>query len=397
MVRPLLTLGYLADRKEIDLVSADGREAYDIKIGGRGVRDLRNSIFGLATFLVRNPEVKRGFVLTSLVRISAGRVRAEWERVGQALRPELGGRMQLVAVVEGREVVLGAEGKRTPVVERFLEWVKAEAGAGGGSKAGGEGERDTRGGGGGGSLGVSWKHLEVEKVLLHRWLLDEGAIAVGTLARQVGCSYPTAIEAVRRLSATEGLIARGRARSVALARYPRDRWTELLRAQRLVYPAAEFVSPVAEPGAVDGILRRLQRTKPKDAALGGVVAARRWDPLFDLNGTPRIDVVLHAPMTRARTGGGGGWAKQASEFARRIDPALQRRGAATGSSSSQVRGATVLVLHRTYRREALFLEEAGAPMPWADPVEVICHLNEMGLTAQAGELVRRLRGEGKSS
>ena len=57
----------------------------------------------------------------------------------------------------------------------------------------------------------------------------------------------------------------------------------------------------------------------------------------------------------------------------------------------------MLVLHRTYRREALFLEEAGAAMPWADPVEVICHLNEMGLTAQAGELVRRLRGEAKSS
>jgi hypothetical protein len=243
-------------------------------------------------------------------------------------------------------------------------------------------------------MGVSWKHLEVEKVLLHRWLLDEGPIAVGTLSKQVGCSYPTAMEAVRRLSATEGLIARGRARSVALARYPRDRWAELLRAQRLVYPPAEFVNPVAEPGAVDGILRRLQRTKPKDAALAGVVAARRWDASFDLNGTPRIDVVLHAPMGRGRTG--SGWAKQASDFARRIDPALQRRTGSSGSSSSQVRGATVLVLHRTYRREALFLEEPGAPMPWADPVEVICQLNEMGLTAQAGELVRRLRGEGKS-
>ena len=266
--------------------------------------------------------------MTSLVRISAGRVRAEWERVGQALRPEVGARMQLVAVVEGREVMEGAKGERTPVVERFLEWVKEEAAGTGGIRNRRVGASAEWRGAGGGSLGVSWKHLEVEKVLLHRWLLDEGPIAVGALSQQVGCSYPTAMEAIRRLSATEGLIARGRARSVALARYPRDRWAELLRAQRLVYPPVEFVNAVAEPGAVDGILRRLQRSKPKDAALG-VVVARRWDPSFDLNGTPRIDVVLHAPAGRARTGGGGGWAKLASEFARRIDPALQRRAAAS--------------------------------------------------------------------
>jgi hypothetical protein len=114
--------------------------------------------------------------------------------------------------------------------------------------------------------------------------------------------------------------------------------------------------------------------------------------LFDLNGTPRIDVVLHRPTARGGSGdGGGGGArlKEAMEFARRLDPALKRR-------SPQVHGATVLVLHRTYRRDPLFLEEAQSPVAWADPVEVLCHLNDLGLTAQAGQLFRQLRGEGKS-
>jgi hypothetical protein len=192
------------------------------------------------------------------------------------------------------------------------------------------------------------------------------------------------------LSAGEGgLIERGRGRSVALARYPRERWAELLRAQRLVYPPEEFVDPVGEPGAVEGILRRLDRLRPKGAAVGGVLAARRWDPSFDLNGTPRVDVVLHRPAP-GRAPSRGDWIREAGEFVKRLDPALKRR------SSAQARGATVLVVHQTYRREALFLVEPQSPMPWADPVEVLCQLNEMGLTAQAGQMVQRLRKDVKA-
>src|SRR4051812_30633837 len=104
-IRPMLALGYVADREGIELVSGEGREAYGIKLRGRGVRDVRDAVLGLATFLTRHPGVERGYVLTSLVRISTARVRTEWERIQQVLRPEIGARMRLVAVVDGREVV----------------------------------------------------------------------------------------------------------------------------------------------------------------------------------------------------------------------------------------------------------------------------------------------------
>jgi hypothetical protein len=263
------------------------------------------------------------------------------------------------------------------VVERFLEFARKSSG--GDARNVSPKADDARAGG---SPGPTWKHLEVEKVLVHRWLLGEGPIAVGALIRQVGCSYPTAIQAIRRLSAS-GLIERGRGRSVALARYPRDRWADLWRVQRTVYPPEEFVDPTGDPGAVEGILRRLNRLRPKGAAIGGVVAARAWDPAFDLNGTPRVDVVVQAPA--ARGSDSGRWIREATEFIRRLDPALVRR-------TRDVRGATVLALHPTYRREALF-REAVPPLdvPLAGPVEVLFHLNELGLTAQAGALLGHLR------
>jgi hypothetical protein len=377
--RPFLAKGYSAGTGGGDLISPDKRDVYEIKVGGRGVRDLRNAAVGLATYLPAHAKTRRGYVLASLMRISAGRVRTEWDRMQQVLLPDIRARMNLVAVVDGTEIVELPRPQRTAVVDRFLETVAKKSDRDSQSSA----PRQSKAAN---PLGMTWKHLEVEKVLLHRWLLGEGPIPVGTLCRQVGCSYPTAIQAIGRLSALE-LIERGRGRSVGLARYPRDRWSELLRAQRLVYPPEEFVNPIAEPGAVDGIVGRLNRLRPKGAAVGGVVAARRWDPSFDLNGTPRIDVVLHIPATR--TPSGEDWIRNATEFARRLDPALKRR-------SPQVRGATVLVLHPMYRKGPLFLEEPQSPMPWADPVEVLCHLNDLGLTAQAGQLIQRLRQDLKA-
>ena len=370
--REFLSKGYRRERDGVDLISPDNKCAYEIKTSDRGIRELRNAAFGLAFALSQNPRIRQGFVLASLDRISAKRVMTEWTHIRQILLPDLASRIHLAAVVQEKDVVEVPKGARTPVVDRFFEIARrrSKERAPTGVKVAGT------------TVVTTWKHLEVEKVLLHRWLLGEGTIPIGTLCRQVGCSYPTATQTIGRLGAGN-LIVRGRGRSVGLAKYPRDRWAELLRAQRLVYPPMQFVSSINEPGAVDSIVRRLNRLRPSGAAVGGVVAARRWDPSFDLNGTPRVDVVLQTPAKRSAAADDD-WIRIASEFVRRIDPALNPK-------SPQVNGATVLVLHAMYRKEPLFLEEPRATMPWADPVEVICHLNELGLTAQAGQMLQRLR------
>src|SRR6185437_13867351 len=182
-VTQFLSLGYRTDVDGTDLSSPDGRESYQIKFTGRGIRDLRDATLRLATFCARHPNVERGYLLASLIRVSASRIKAEWGLIKQVLLPELGARMQVVAVVDGTEVVEPAHLRSTPVIDWFLEMGrKASVPPESRSTFSEEDSFTARN-----PLGVTWKHLEVEKVLVHRWLLGEGSIAVGTLSRQVGC------------------------------------------------------------------------------------------------------------------------------------------------------------------------------------------------------------------
>jgi hypothetical protein len=128
-------------------------------------------------------------------------------------------------------------------------------------------------------------------------------------------------------------------------------------------------------GGAEGLLARLRRHPPPGVslALGGVAAARHWDPAFDLHGTPRIDVVLHAEQSQHVD----------LDFVKRLDPALRPLG-------GDVRGSVVLVVHPIRRRKALFAPKSGETLPFADPVETILHLNDLGLTAQAGDLAARM-------
>src|SRR5207237_2749642 len=170
--------------------------------------------------------------------------------------------------------------KQAAIGKRFLEITTQLDG--GGKPAWGKARIADR------AVAPSWRHLEVEKVLLHRWLLKEGAISMSDLAGEVGCSYPTVQHVVNRL-ASRGVIARERKRSVALKKFSRADWAELLTTWRAVYEPVRFVDVTRRTGGAEGLLARLRRHPPPGVALalGGVAAARRWVPAFDLNGTPR--------------------------------------------------------------------------------------------------------------
>ena len=108
--------------------------------------------------------------------------------------------------------------------------------------------------------------------------------------------------------------------------------------------------------------------------MGGVAAARWWDPALDLHGMPRLDLIVHAPGGRADLG-----------FVAQLDPGL--------GPVVEPNDPGVLAVRSLTRAQSLFEERQGA-LAVADPVETILDLHDLGLDAQAGALIRRLRPEG---
>ena len=361
----------------VDYVRRDGREVLQVKLQARGTRDLRDGLLQLSSYLAEHPKVQRGRLLIAISRSTLERTLGEWARAKRAIRPEIAGRLNLIAVVEGQLGTDPNEKALRKMGERFGAIVSEMEKRDRFHSASPGGDRNW----GGRVLGGSWKHLEVEKVLLHRWLLGQGGIKAAELAKLVGCSFPTVQQTVRRLEAKD-LIVREKGRSIALRRYPRGRWSELFMLAESIYPPEAYVDVTGDSGGPEALLKRLRRRPVENVAVGGVTAAREWDPMFDLNGTPRLDLVLHVPEG-GRAGGG-----LDPDFVRKLDPALRPQ-------KEHSRSAPVLVLHRIRRRAALFAHDPDGRPPRAGPVETLEHLNQMGLTVQAKDLLNRLRPEAK--
>jgi hypothetical protein len=118
----------------------------------------------------------------------------------------------------------------------------------------------------------------------------------------------------------------------------------------------------------------LKRIHPVHVALSGVLAARYWDPNFNLHGTPRLDLVVHAPTGRANL-----------DFVRSLDPAL--------AQVEDTREPAAVVVHPLVRRSPLFTGKSDANVPWADPVETVLDLYDLSLIRQGNQLLTHLRRE----
>ncbi|NUQ61381.1 MAG: hypothetical protein HUU20_02765 [Pirellulales bacterium] len=220
---------------------------------------------------------------------------------------------------------------------------------------------------------VGQKHFELVKVLLCRWLKREGAIPIGRLGEQAGCTYPTASRTLRQLERARSIIRHSN-RSVELSRFPQQTWNELVALSGRMRRSLRYVDVSGERPDPQGLLKRLNRLKPPRVALSGVEAARFWHLDFDLHGTPRLDLVLHAPQGRIDL-----------TFMRQLDPALKQT-----ENDSQ---PALVVVHPLLRPAPLFGSQDSNSLPCADPVETALDLYELGLTVQAGRLLTHLRPE----
>jgi len=325
-----------------DFVGTDGAVVVAVKASQGGARDLRAAVAQLACWAREHPDA-RCVLLVLHSRMSADGVRAESERLQAVLRPEIAGRLGIVVLLDDDAVMIPDD----PVLHRIAACAATV-------KTKPKRARVDR-------------SYEVMRVLIARWLMKRGRIAIGELGRQAGLSHPSVRKA---LAAMDDAVERKPDRSVVLRSLPHEQWARLVALAPTIRQREAFVDESGRGGDPRRLVARLARLQPAGVALGGVVGAMHWHPDLDLNGLPRLDVTVHAPDGVMDIG-----------FVERLDPALvPARGGAP----------PLLVVHALLRAETLFMVDTGG-LPIADPVEVLLDLHELRLVEQAEALVRHMR------
>ncbi len=252
IVDPLVTalerLGLLSQQRivvddheyEVDFVSGDRRVIIEVKRTGGGLRDVHAAALQVAMY-ARTLGAERGIVLLCGSRVSAAGLREEWEKLLKVFAPDVASRLGLVAILD-EDVVVEPD---DPLLRDIAE---AAANAGGRTAPTLRGNRS----------------FEVMRVLLSRWLLHRGRIAVGELQRQTGLSHPSVSKA---LAALGPAVERRRDRSVALRSFPNEAWAQLVALAPKVRQTSAFVDESGRGGDPQRLLDRLRRTPPPGVAV----------------------------------------------------------------------------------------------------------------------------------
>ena len=330
--------GFLAD-------AVAGGTLYQVLMQSRDARRLRTALMEMGR-AATSDKVRRVVLVLEEPAITESRLREEWQGAGLVIRPELFNRLTLAIRQSGKwsGIPVPPDTKEIPILEEILrhELSRRPAPAGRSSEA----------------------HYEILRILIHQWLLGRGPLAIHSLMKLSGTSHPTVSRSLERLG---HYIKRHSDRSVELRIFPRDEWARLLVVADDVRGTVRFVDRSAQPRSPGSLLRRLRQHRPPQIAVGGVLAAKHYQPGFDLVGNPRLDLCVHS-------------GRQAMDLSwvERLDPGLEQTMSRDESPT--------LVLHTIRRAESLFQPGEGG-LPWADPVECLLDLHEAGLESQALEFL----------
>ena len=318
----------------------------EVKFGVDSLRTIRTSLMQVAYPLSENP-VFKGYVVLVDSPITIERLRDEWERAATILRDDVLRRLTICLQADGR--ITGIP--RDPDVEtqRILAGVV-------------EDERGKM------STARTDYSFVVLKLLLHRWLASGEPVTSEWLARTAGCTYPAVARALRPLGS---LLERRSDRRVVLRWFPKDEFARLLAVADRARSTVRFADRSGQPRSAESHLRRLEKLKPPNLAIGGVLGAKHYYPDLDLVGTPRLDLSLHSPGRRMNL-----------DFIGQLDPALKR-------VEDPLAPARVVV-HAVRHADAQFIPRDGG-LAWADPVECLLDLHEARLDMQAAQFLEALQ------
>ena len=317
----------------------------EVKSDIHSFRNLRAALLQLAYYIAEAPK-ERGVLVLTNPRITDTALRKEWRMVELSLRPEILMRLDLAVRRKGEIVTITGK-LPASLASQLPEYVEQEA-------------RSTL-------YRAPQSSHAILLVLLNQWLLRKGPMTTQWLIQTVGCSYPTAAIALRRL---KHAIKRLSDRRLQLWGFPMEEWQHVVANREHAQPTLHYADRSRQRRGAESLLHRASSLDRDDIAVGGVIAARHYYPEFDLRGTPRLDLTLHSPDGRADL-----------SFVENIDPALER--------TSGTDEPAVLAVH-VLRRHAPLFEANGDGLPWVDPVATLLGLYDARLEPQANELLEHL-------
>lgn len=322
-----------------------GNTIVEVKADLHSFRNLRAALLQLAYYITEETDEYGALVLVN-PRITDAALRKEWQLIERTLRPAIVKRLAL-AVRRNAEISAIAGELKPSLSRQLLTHVDREA------------------------RGQPYRAPQssdaILLVLLNQWFLRKGPMTTQWLIQAVGCSYPTAANALRRL---EHVIRRSSDRRFQLWGFPAEEWQRVVANRERAHPTLHYADRSGQRRSAESLLQRAAGLERDDIAVGGVIAARHYYPALDLRGTPRLDLTLHSPDGRADL-----------SFVEQLDPALERT-----SGKDESAGLAIHVL----RRQASFFETTGDGLPWADRVATLLGLYDARLEPQAKEFLDHL-------
>ncbi|MFO1021018.1 MAG: hypothetical protein U0903_10015 [Planctomycetales bacterium] len=343
--------------EQIDYVSKNGKNVIEVKKSSAGSRGVYSAVMQAAIYLEQNPNIAQMCLVLLETRMSLNRLKDEWNVSTSILRKRIADRLAVI-VLEEEGTWINPD---TPYNRRIAQHFEISSIGNGRHQWESLKKQPGR------------KSQELIKLLINRWLLNAGPIALGKLGEDVGCSHPVVQQTLAGRSLSPYLAFTSN-RSVELKTFPHDLWQEVVVRSKTFRNSFRFRDRSGTKPSPEGLLKRLERLKPARLAVGGVLSARHWHPEFDLHGTPRLDLVYHAPEGQLNL-----------DFVKAIDPAL--------TQVSDFSESPILVVNPLVRASSLFAERQKAGISWADPVETALDLYDLSLATQANQFLTHLRRE----
>lgn len=337
-----------------------GRLLVDIK-KTHSVRDARSAFLELAYRLQDEPASARAVCVFVDSRLSAGRLQEELERFRALVHPAIAERIHFLIEADpgrdgGRQVIAAAHrpafsGSMQDAPADFFQWLEALV-------AGNRADRP--------QAPLAPRHA-VLTALARLRLANQPPVTVKHLKALCGVSYPTAAAVLKPLG-DKGWLEEPGARGVRLRHLTGAEWLELARDHAKARTACFFTDPTAHvsPGQMVQRLGGLQAAGklPAGIRVGGVIGALQHFPGLDITAPPRLDLSVDAA--------------DPTQVAALLDAGLQPKS----RPEQRIDMAVHLTSHAAHGGGLVF--EAKAP--WADQLECLADLIEMGYVREASEM-----------